>query len=126
MHTKCRRNLTDQKRVNSNVDAVEVPPSKRLRSSISPFNWKEDCMLCGKSAVVNTRHPDRSRVQAVTALPMHDKVLECCHKRGDLWASEVETRVYGCIDLVAAEAVYCFSRFMLNKGLGGMTSNVAL
>ena len=29
---------------------------------------------------------------------------------------------------IAAEAVYhdsCFSRFMLNKGLGGMTSNVA-
>ena len=36
--------------------------------------------------------------------------------------------MHGCIDLVAAEDVYhdsCFSRFMLNKGLGGMTSNVA-
>ena len=38
--------------------------------------------------------------------------------RGDMWASEVQTRLYGCIDLVAAEAIYhskCFTRFMLNK-----------
>ena len=48
-------------------------------------------MLCGKSAIVDTCHPDRSRVHTVTMLPMHDKVLECCHKRGELWASEVET-----------------------------------
>lgn len=35
-------------------------------------------------------------------------------------ASKVQTRLYGCIDLVAAEAIYhskCFSRFMLNKEL---------
>ena len=38
--------------------------------------------------------------------------------RGDVWASEVQTRLYGCIDLVAAKAIYnsiCFSRFMINK-----------
>ena len=28
VHTKCRRYFTDQKRVNSNVDAVEVPLQK--------------------------------------------------------------------------------------------------
>ena len=80
-------------------------------------------MLCGKSAIVDTRHPDRSRVYTVTTLPMHDKLLECCEKRGDLWASEVQTRLLGCVDLVAAEAVYhdgCFSRFMLNKELRRM------
>ena len=64
----------------------------------------------------------RSRVRTVTTLPMRDKLLECCDKRGGLWSSEVETRLHGCIDLVAAEAIYhdnCFSRFMLNKELGG-------
>ncbi len=37
-----------------------------------------------------------------------------------MWTSEVQTRLHGCIDLVAAEAVYhdnCFSRFTLNKEL---------
>ena len=63
--------------------------------------------------VIQTEH-----VKTVTTLPLRSKVLEQCDKRGDLWASEVRTHLHGCIDLVAAEAVYhskCFSRFMLNK-----------
>ena len=35
---------------------------------------------------------------------MHDNLLECCDKRGDAWASEVQKRLCGCLDLVAAEA----------------------
>ncbi len=35
---------------------------------------------------------------------MRDNLLECCGKRGDIWASEVQNRLHGCIDLVAAEA----------------------
>ena len=60
-------------------------------------------MLCGKFAELDTRN--------VTTLPMRDKLLECCSKRGDSWASEVQNRL---IDLVAAEAIYhskCYSRF---------------
>ena len=37
-----------------------------------------------------------------------------------MWASEVQIRLHGCIDLVAAEAVYhskCLTQFMLNKEL---------
>jgi len=50
---------------------------------------------------------------------MCDKLLESCDKRGDAWASEVQKRLYGCLDLVAAEGIYhanCYSRFLLNKG----------
>ena len=50
---------------------------------------------------------------------MHDNLLECCDKRGDAWASEVQKRLCGCLDLVAAEAIYhanCYSRLLLNKG----------
>ena len=44
-------------------------------------------------------------------------ILEQCRKRGDEWATEVETRLNGCLDLLAADAVYhklCHTHFMLN------------
>ena len=74
-------------------------------------------MLCGKSAAIVTRHPNRRQVHTVTTLPILGKLLKFCDKRGDLWASVVKTRLHGCIDLVASEAVYhrqCFSRFKHN------------
>ena len=61
-------------------------------------------MFCGKSAMVDSRHPEK-KVITVTTLPLRCKLLECCDQRGDLWASEVKNRLHGCIDLVAAEAV---------------------
>ena len=54
---------------------------------------------------------------------MHGKLLECCDKRGDTWASEVQNRLCGCLDLVAAEAIYhanCYSQFMLDKARRGL------
>ena len=89
-----------------------------------PFDWKKDCMLCGKSAETDARHPER-QVHRVATIPLCEKILECCRKRGDMWALEIQDRLHGCIDLVAAEAVYhdsCFSRFMLNKQLDAATA----
>ena len=77
-------------------------------------------MLYGKPTTNDARHPNRTQVKIVTTLPLRSKVLEQCGKRGDMWACEVQICLYGCIDLVAAEAVYhskYFSRFMLNKEL---------
>ena len=51
---------------------------------------------------------------------MRAKLMECCEKRDDHWGSEVMNRLQGCIDLVAAEAIYhdnCLTRFLLNKEL---------
>ena len=75
-------------------------------------------MLCGKCAVFDARHPDRAQVSRVTTLPMRNNILEQYNGRQDSWASTVQNRLHGCIDLVAAEAVYhpkCLTRFMLNK-----------
>ena len=71
-------------------------------------------MLCGKPATIDARHPNQSKVKTVTTLPLRDKVLEQCDKRGDTWAFEVQTRLYGCI---AVHHSKCFSRFILNKEL---------
>ena len=118
VHKECRRNFTDIKRgFNSRVTDIEAPCAKRLRSNQLPFNWKEDCMLCGQFAILDSRYPE-TIIRSVTTLPMRTKLIECCAKRDDSWGSEVMNRLQGCIDLVAAEAVYhdnCLSRFLLNK-----------
>ena len=93
--------------------------NKRLRSSLLPFDWKKG-MLRGKSAETDKCHPDRKQlqVQKVTTISLHESILERCRKRGDMWALWVRDRLYGYINLVAAEAIYhdnCFSWFMLNK-----------
>ena len=54
--------------------------------------------------------------------------MECCEKRDDPWGSEVMNRLQGCIDLVAAEAVYhdnCLTRFLLDKELTTNTPNIS-
>jgi len=66
------------------------------------FNWKRNCTLCGEKAKIDARHPERNKVHKSTTLSMRDKLLESCDKRGDAWASEVQKRLDGCLDLVAA------------------------
>ena len=53
---------------------------------------------------------------------LHFKVsiLNRCNLRKDAWATEVERRVSGCIDLVASDAVYhdtCKTQFFSDKSL---------
>ena len=72
----------------SPVAVDEIPSVKRLRSSTAPFNWKDDCLLCAKPAIVDTRHPHRECVHWVSTIPMHCNLLECCKERGDQWTSD--------------------------------------
>lgn len=83
-------------------------------------------MFCGRHALVDSRHPERTQVFQVTTLPFCEKRQECCEKRGDPWATEVQNRLHGYIDLVAAEAIYhgnCYSRFILLKNLNTTPEN---
>ena len=85
-------------------------------------------MFYRKPATTDARHPNQKLVRTVTTLPLHSKVLEQCDKRGDVWASEVQTRLHGCSDLVATEAVYhskCLTQFMLNKKLEQATDSAS-
>jgi uncharacterized protein YlaI len=106
VHVKCRRDFTDAKRMICSKASPSEPTAKRLRCDSLPFNWKEDCMLCGRSAAIDSRHPERSQICSVRTLPIRTTLLEHCAKRGDPWASEVQGRLESCIDLVAMEAIY--------------------
>ena len=119
VHKKCHRDFTDIKRGFKSYESssdVKVPCPKKLRSQESQFNWKDDCMFCGKWALVHPHHPEVI-VHTVTTMPLRSKLMECCLKRDDAWGSEVMNHLHWCIHLVAAEAVYhdhCLSRFLLN------------
>lgn len=83
-------------------------------------------MFCGERALVDSPHPERTQVFQVTTFPFHEKLLECCENRGDPWATEVQNRLHGFIDLVAAEAIYnsnCHSRFIPLKTLSTTPGN---
>ena len=67
------------------------------------FDWKENCMLCGEKAKFDAWHPERNKIHNVTLLAMRENLLKHCDKRGDTWASEVQKRLYGCLDLLASE-----------------------
>ena len=84
----------------------EKSPSKRLRLSLGEFNWKNDCFLCGKPAVIDARHPKRRPVSRVTFIRVRESLLKKCSGRDDSWAQDVKRRLNDCIDLVAAEAIY--------------------
>ena len=97
VHVKCRRDFTDQKRLNLCSNA-EGPITKKLRSSLMPFSWNDNCLFCGKQAIVDTRHPEREQVYQVTTLPFRDQLLQRGKKRGDSCEAEVQHRLQGCMD----------------------------
>ena len=118
-HEVCRRDFTDIKRSLPPVKVSEAV-TKRLRSSMEPFTWKENCFLCAKeAAIVDSKHPNRRKIvhHAVT-IGLKSKILEQCQKRNDKWSVEVETRLSCSMDLVADEGMNhseCLSRFMSFK-----------
>ena len=63
VHSDCHRNFSDKKRpkLKSSVAVHEIPSAnyKGLRFSTALFNWKDDCLLCAKPAIMDTRHPQR-------------------------------------------------------------------
>lgn len=91
VYVKCRRDFTDAKRAirSSTSHSPSKPMAKRLRHDSFPFNWKGDCMLCGRSAAIDSRHPERLQVCSVRTLPICTTLLEQCAKRSDSWALKV-------------------------------------
>lgn len=111
------------------------PPSKRLRHSLAPFDFKANCLYCGQECCVDKdpRHPDRWE-PAFLCRSTHseheqknykDFLLEKCDGRNDEWANEVRLRIQGAVsDLHAVEARYhraCMSRFLSNRNFAGHT-----
>ena len=113
----------------------------KLRSQQTSFYLEKQLFLVWPNAIVDTHHPDRNGVQVVATIlsttvdistkkltTFREKILNICTRRLDLWASQVESRLQNCIDLVAEEAVYhksCYCKFTSDKSLGNSENKVA-
>ena len=55
VHKNCHQDYTNPRRATSfrAIEEDELPQARRLRSSMSLFNWKENCMLYGLKAKID-------------------------------------------------------------------------
>jgi hypothetical protein len=129
VHSECRRVYVDKKRLKrtTNITQPTTPKKQKLRRSVTPFDWKVNCIFCCKVVIFDSRHPDRcSDSRAARCIPLQKEILKRCDERDDHWAYTIKARLNNCIDLVAAEAVYhnnCHTRFYLNKDLASASIN---
>ena len=89
-----------------------------FRSSVG-FDWKTNCFICTKQAILDIRHKDRNDVQEVRTLQIRASALQKFNQRNDEFTRSVQGRLQTCIDLVAEEAVCyrtCYQKFLSNEG----------
>jgi hypothetical protein len=119
VHDACYRTYISKRR-HEQQEGNEFQ-GKMLRSSVDSFDFKPKCFICGKLAVVDSKHPDRCAVSSVCTKSIYAKMLKLCRERGDHWAFEVQGRLETINDLISVEAVYhrnChqdFSKINLTK-----------
>jgi len=114
IHEKCRKWCNNRKRMETNKNRLERKRATR-RSSDEEFNWKENCCFCGN---VCGKRKYRDSWHPATTMEVGKNIKKYCTDRlredsGNEWAQAVLARVEGCIDLVAAEARYHSSCYLL-------------
>ena len=89
-----------------------------LRLSVG-FDWKTNCFICSKQAIIDIRHKDRNDVQEVQTFQIRANTLQKCNQRNYGFTRSVQGRLQTCMDLVAEEVVYhrtCSQKFLSNEG----------
>ena len=123
VHQKCYLKYTSKRRLDqqsrqTDAQDTETQP-KLLRSSVGGFIWKTDCFICGKSAIVDDRHPGKVQISCASTTKVHESVRHMCNTRikqlQDPWALLVVGRMDTSGGVSAADAVYhkeCYHQFM--------------
>ena len=62
MHQICRSDFNDEKQLNISLTRAAVKNKCTSRSSVG-FDWKTNCFICSKQAIIDVRHKDRKNVQ---------------------------------------------------------------
>ena len=116
-HKQCQRRVNNENRERSITSTdfqaeKESSKEKMLRSSLEPFDWKDNCLFCGKLCQRDSKYPERSDFHET--LRFKNDVLSACQKRADAVSRKLSLRVSTWSDLVAEEACYhnsCRSTF---------------
>ena len=88
-----------------------VPPAKKAiimtRSSLDHFDWKTNCLFCGKTCITDEKHPVKGEdVHHSKYKEYSDIVLKQYKEIDDQQARVIEHRVRNISDFVAEEACY--------------------
>ena len=77
------------------------------RTSAERFNWKFDCLFCGKLCIADQKHPERRLVFNATFLHYRETILKyCSNRRNDKLPEDVKWRVLSYNDVVYEEVRY--------------------
>ena len=57
----CSKGFTDEKRMNKSSTGATVKNESTLRSLVG-FEWKANCFICSKQAIIDITHKDRDDV----------------------------------------------------------------
>lgn len=129
VHRVCRLKYTRPSTIKAatkqrETDQTAPSTSATLRALEEKFDFKKDCFICGKPAVVDSKRPyyRRKPVHLVSALEIKENVIEKCNERNDSWGEKVKLRLLSFSDLVAPEAryhKYCYRYFLKTKNTVG-------
>ena len=126
IHSSCRKSFTD-KRQHKKLKLDEGGCSgqlKILRSNTDLFSWRTKCFFCTE---VTGDCRNLTAVRSAGTLELRATILNHCTVRKDKWSQDVKGRLEACCDLVAEEAVYhttCYVLFMRNKNLPSIDSSI--
>ena len=132
LHTTCRKDYTRPDVISaykrrgdllSASTSATSSVSKTLRSCVSQFDFKNDCLFCGEEASEDVKLAvnRRKSISRVETIEYREKVVNYSTERNDKWGDLVLSRVQSSIDLIAAEARYhhqCSKQFFLTKTQG--------
>ena len=64
------------------------------RSSLDHFDWKKNCLFCGKTCITDEKHPEKGKdVHHAKYKKYSDIVLKQCKETHDEQARVIEHRV---------------------------------
>jgi 5'-3' exonuclease len=122
VHEECRRIYVNPiviKSLKRKSTSPVIPISSKLLRSEKQFNFKEDCLFCGKPAHDNAKRKKHG-VHSVQTTQFQSTLEQICRDRNDEWAIEVRGRIEFARDLHAADAIYhstCSGNFRSGKNV---------
>lgn len=113
VHKECRQTYTRPSSIAASKGSTDVPnPCHQpvsLRSSENLFDYKTNCVSCGKPITeIGTKTPKQRRmdVRLASTLEVRESLLKTSESRNDKWGEKVKAHLLSVSDLVAPEARY--------------------
>ncbi|GBN50776.1 hypothetical protein AVEN_118247-1 [Araneus ventricosus] len=105
VHKSCRQKYTRPSSIRASIKQKETSESASttpsvLRSSEKKFDFKNDCFICGKPAVVDSKYSlhRRKHVHFVSTLEIRDNIIAKCNERCDELGERVKCRLLNVSD----------------------------